>query len=463
MGNNSPLRDPENNEDTTRFEFGLDITPLLTHVTSGQPARFFLEIQEKDVLSQADGQVDEMSVIFYNGEPEEFHSTASDVLLVNNGYTYIPITCTLDFNTISVEQPAETSFTCGEPFSIGLQASGGNPPYRWELVNDYQEKTSIREYKDITGDTLADISDTYRYHRILLPFAFPFYGAEYTSFIADIRGTLHFDHEDDPYPYQVDEELSFKAQRSIVPFGADIQIKTGEDRMICQVSDTMVSIQWHVSVVELLKPYQVNVTVNLHDDGRIEFLYGKREIPAKGDYDWTVGISNGDSRQFKFAKANQNRMIFENYVILFTPDQYPDDLSLTDDGRLSGVARDTNHIWNIRVKVTDSYNQAQFAAIPISTVNWEEAGLLSYIYPNPLNWSTAIGFKLPAESLVTLEVFDYNGRKVKEILNTTLMAGEHTFYWNARDENNRDIRPGIYFYRLRAGERTETGRMVVVR
>jgi flagellar hook assembly protein FlgD len=64
---------------------------------------------------------------------------------------------------------------------------------------------------------------------------------------------------------------------------------------------------------------------------------------------------------------------------------------------------------------------------------------------------------------VTIEIFDFSGRKVKQIINATLLAGEHTVYWNAKDITNRNVNPGIYFYRLRAGERSETKRMVIVR
>jgi hypothetical protein len=67
------------------------------------------------------------------------------------------------------------------------------------------------------------------------------------------------------------------------------------------------------------------------------------------------------------------------------------------------------------------------------------------------------------EGPVVLEIFDFTGRRVKEILSKELLPGDFTYYWNARDELNRDVKPGTYIYRLRMGNSLETGKMVLVR
>lgn len=462
MGDNTPLEDPDNSEDRDRFEFGLDITPLLTGLEPGQPVKIFLAVEEKDPEGEVAGQIDEVTVIHYNGDTEEFPSAQKNMPVTDNGFTYFPVTCAPDFEKIAIDQAAH-SCAYGESFSIGLQATGGKAPYRWELVKDYQEKTFIKSYEELQGDTLADFADHYQFSQIDLPFDFPFYGQTYRSLITDLQGAIHFDNAYFQYPYMVFEDLVFKIRKSIVPFNAAIGINSEDDRLVCLKTDSVVTLQWHVSYNSMIRNYPVTFSVKLYPDGTIEFLYGNRSIPAKGDYDWIAGISNGDGRFFKFASVNQTRRIFEDYCIRFSPDDYPDDLSLTDEGLLSGVARDTNHFWNIRVRATDSYNQVQYGVIPVSTVNWDETNILDQNYPNPFSRSTAITFRIPAVSPVILEIRDFSGRKVKEIVNTTLLAGEHTVYWNARDETNRNVTPGVYFYRLLAGDLAETKRMVIVR
>jgi hypothetical protein len=65
-------------------------------------------------------------------------------------------------------------------------------------------------------------------------------------------------------------------------------------------------------------------------------------------------------------------------------------------------------------------------------------------FPNPFNPTTTIAFHLPYRSLVRIDVFDQLGRKVAELLNGELDAGNHTARWNAGTCS------GVYFARMSA-------------
>lgn len=71
-------------------------------------------------------------------------------------------------------------------------------------------------------------------------------------------------------------------------------------------------------------------------------------------------------------------------------------------------------------------------------------------YPNPFNPSTTIKFSLPVSSNVKLQVYNLLGEVVKEIVNSNLPAGLHSFTWNADNSKNIKVTSGIYFYRLTA-------------
>lgn len=88
---------------------------------------------------------------------------------------------------------------------------------------------------------------------------------------------------------------------------------------------------------------------------------------------------------------------------------------------------------------------------------------LSRNYPNPFNPTTTISFTTAHEGLVSLEVFNARGQKVITLVNDHLSAGEHKVVWNGRDNSNREVSSGIYFYRMESGTYSAIERMVLIK
>jgi hypothetical protein len=86
-----------------------------------------------------------------------------------------------------------------------------------------------------------------------------------------------------------------------------------------------------------------------------------------------------------------------------------------------------------------------------------EAGLAQN-FPNPFNPITTISFSLPKESFVRMRVFNVRGAVVKDLLSETRGAGQHSVTFDGRD-----LSSGLYFYRLDAGDFSETRRMTLVK
>ena len=82
---------------------------------------------------------------------------------------------------------------------------------------------------------------------------------------------------------------------------------------------------------------------------------------------------------------------------------------------------------------------------------------LSQNYPNPFNPTTTISYDLPAASDVTLTVVDLLGRTIRELASGTQPAGTYQLSFDASG-----LPSGVYFYRLQAGDYSQTKRMVVV-
>jgi len=78
--------------------------------------------------------------------------------------------------------------------------------------------------------------------------------------------------------------------------------------------------------------------------------------------------------------------------------------------------------------------------------------------PNPFNPRTTIEFTLSHPARVKVEVFDAAGRRVATPFTGDKPAGPHAVTWLAAGQPS-----GAYFYEIRAGAETATGRMMLIR
>lgn len=85
------------------------------------------------------------------------------------------------------------------------------------------------------------------------------------------------------------------------------------------------------------------------------------------------------------------------------------------------------------------------------------------VYPNPFNPSTQIYFHLPSEGVVTVQVYDVNGRIVRELSRGFRKAGDHSVTWDGHDELGRTVASGMYFTHVRFGEERKVAKMMLVR
>ena len=84
--------------------------------------------------------------------------------------------------------------------------------------------------------------------------------------------------------------------------------------------------------------------------------------------------------------------------------------------------------------------------------------------PIPFNPMTTISYDLPAQTTVSLTVYDVAGKVVQRLVAAeTVAAGRHEEVWNGRDDAGRAAPAGMYFYRLDAGSYSETRRMTLVK
>ncbi len=84
--------------------------------------------------------------------------------------------------------------------------------------------------------------------------------------------------------------------------------------------------------------------------------------------------------------------------------------------------------------------------------------VLDQNYPDPFNPATTIIYELPANTFITLKVYDILGREVKTLVSERQTAGRHVITFDASR-----LSSGVYFYALTAGGMTITKKMVLLK
>jgi len=79
-------------------------------------------------------------------------------------------------------------------------------------------------------------------------------------------------------------------------------------------------------------------------------------------------------------------------------------------------------------------------------------------YPNPFNSTTTIKFNLPQSDLMSLCVYDLQGRLTQTLLERKLNAGQHVYNWGAPN-----LPSGIYLITLSSGDQTITKKTILVK
>ncbi len=91
------------------------------------------------------------------------------------------------------------------------------------------------------------------------------------------------------------------------------------------------------------------------------------------------------------------------------------------------------------------------------------AAFLDQNVPNPFNPRTSIRFGLDAASTVRLDIYDARGALVRRLVDGRLESGVHEVSWAGTNGRGEPVASGVYFYRLSAGRRDFTRKMILLR
>jgi hypothetical protein len=118
------------------------------------------------------------------------------------------------------------------------------------------------------------------------------------------------------------------------------------------------------------------------------------------------------------------------------------------------VATNGNTVELVEVQFSDA--EGSLLAVNTNKIAPPTAFALLQNYPNPFNAGTEIRFALPIASDWTVGIYNVAGQLVKEFKGAN-EAGMVSLHWDATTAS------GIYFYKLSAGDFTDTKKMVLMK
>jgi hypothetical protein len=211
----------------------------------------------------------------------------------------------------------------------------------------------------------------------------------------------------------------------------------------------LVAVDRHgnTSIPALLRPQDIKV-------GTMLASFAASLSGAVVEISWTLSEAGADARFVVLRSAASG--VFEE---LDSPQIARDGLSFSMADR--GVEPGTTYRYRVNV-VEGSGSRTLFETDAISMPAMPLT--LNQNHPNPFNPATTIGYYLPVDATVTLEVYDTSGRLVARLLNGAKQAkGTHSVAWRGLDAQGRQSSSGVYFYRLTSGKETISRKMILLR
>jgi hypothetical protein len=120
--------------------------------------------------------------------------------------------------------------------------------------------------------------------------------------------------------------------------------------------------------------------------------------------------------------------------------------------------------WSYRLHQIDQDGSSHFSdEVTVSVLTGiEETAPIAYglmqNYPNPFNPSTLIQYDLPKSGYVSLKVYDNLGKEVAALVDGEMAAGRHAVQYHPAN-----LASGTYFYRIQAGEFTQTRKFILLK
>jgi len=102
--------------------------------------------------------------------------------------------------------------------------------------------------------------------------------------------------------------------------------------------------------------------------------------------------------------------------------------------------------------------------VGISPVVWNANYLENLVYPNPSSQEVNLEFNVPESGLISVNIFDLQGKSIKTLLRKCSMAtGKYIIHWDGKNHTGNYVVPGEYLYSIDLNqEKLHTGKLQII-
>lgn len=355
--------------------------------------------------------------------------------------------------------------------------SGGPDLYGYSWQDSSEEGLDF-VWNDISQvGTSVNFISTDDFVELALPFDFPFYGELKSLAKVSTNGYITFgedgvDYSNDPIP------SPFQPNDLIAIFWDDLNGSSADFYYYFDEENRSFIVQY-TNFPFFNGTGNLNFQAHLHENGDIYFYY---DLMEGNLYSATIGIENSDATDGLQVIYNGNYLTNYHAIKLsynaawLDLDKWQGQISENEPETISinfpqYLLPTGEYAATVKIHTNDPENP--LVEIPLSvnitTVSNDDnsveavSSLLHQNYPNPFNPETTINFYLAKSGQVTVEIFDIKGRKVKTLVKDTFIQGNHSVVWKGRNEAGKEVASGIYFYKMRNGTFSGTGKMILLK
>ncbi|MBU1699020.1 MAG: M28 family peptidase [Candidatus Eisenbacteria bacterium] len=179
---------------------------------------------------------------------------------------------------------------------------------------------------------------------------------------------------------------------------------------------------------------------------------------APDEDEWVVQVSsNGGTNWVDLERTMQSANSWQQQSFLL--DGY---ITLSDNVQFRFIASDEINGSLVEAAVDDFEITGATASVDVGDAIAPLALRLYPARPSPASGNTSIAFALPTAGRVKLDLYGVDGRHIRSLVNGRRHAGIHNIPWDGAGSSGKTVAPGVYFYRLEAGNQSLVRNLVVI-